>query len=563
MQTNENYTFDVSLSLESFRDKTISNAMIGGTDKEEVRNIRQAYGFNPWSGISFKQTTLTSQFLLDTILKGKVFCNLFNPKQYKADGSFGSHQKSNDNFAGSYLLCVDIDRTRYGLDEYISKLTYKPTIYHTTPSHLKYTDDGEFLGPRFRLLYVFDEKIENPLYFRYCADKLYGVIESDTGEPVYDRCGLNCSQYFNGSYIGNPDTTVCYGISHNVYNLRDLHVSLSDYRDYLTGCAGYESLSDKKEKQIVSELERITGDRYYYHWPTHSFGTHAPVYSYENEVQYELKSSELSQSTVNLLYDWDRLDLEEFMSLPEWKKAYHTTKYVYRVEKEWIDNLYQYVDDDYFALFYITETIKDGGKRRKNLFERMCLRRYMKPEITKDELVINTIRDIIKFFDNNDGMLGMDFIRSNVDAAFNLTIERIGEIYSKTIALLKAYTRPKRGIIYFNKKARSRETTFSILDELYDNNLSVLQNLDYINECMDFKISKSVLYAYVKDRGIKTDSYKLDDDELMDLLDVNLSVKKNMETLRDNGIKGSNNRINRLLNKKRSMVYPKEPILAA
>lgn len=554
MQTNENYQFELSMSLENFKDKTISNAMIGGSDKEEIRNIRKEYGFDPSSGVSFKKTTVTPQSLLSSILQGKVFCNLFNPKETKRNGAFGSHQKNNKNFSGSYLICVDIDHTGYDLDEFISKLSYKPTLYHTTPSNMKYSPEGEFLGPRFRLLYVFDEKIEHPLYFRYCVNKLYDRIENDTNEPISDRCGQNCSQYFNGICMNNPDVNLNYGITNTIYNLHDIKVSQSEYQEYLINSAGYECPSDYNETLIEDELKRLTGQKYYYHWQTNSFDTNPPVTSYEEISLCELKDSKFSKFTDSLLADWNRLASEEFICLPEWKMAYHQTKYVYRLEKEWIDHSYQFVDEDYFSLFYITHTVKDTQKRRKKLFQRMCLRRLLKPDMTKDEMVVNTIRDIINFFDNSDGILGADFIKYNVRMAFNLSIERIRQIYKKTILSLKRLTRPKRGIIYFNKQSRSKQTTFKILDDMYDNTLSVKQNLVYLNECMGYTISKTAVYDYLKVRDKKTDKHKLSDEELLLILDENLSVNKNLLFLKDNGIKCNNNRVNRLLKKKKEMI---------
>ena len=62
-----------------------------------------------------------------------------------------------------------------------------------------------------------------------------------------------------------------------------------------------------------------------------------------------------------------------------------------------------------------------------------------------------------------------------------------------------------------------------------------------------------MLYRYLKDRGLKADHHKLTDDEIMDLLDVSLSVRKNHQLLKDNDIKIGINRVNELLNRKRSI----------
>ena len=73
--------------------------MIGSGKDEENRKIRKLYGYE--RGISFYRETVTPKSLLNELLEGKVFCHLFNPKKTRQDGTFGSSEKTNDNFAGS------------------------------------------------------------------------------------------------------------------------------------------------------------------------------------------------------------------------------------------------------------------------------------------------------------------------------------------------------------------------------------------------------------------------------------------------------------------------------
>ena len=547
MRTYENFEFQVSLSMESFIDKKISNAMIGGTNNPEVRKIREEYGYNPYCGVSFQRTTVTAHALLDAILQGKVICNLFTPKKTKKNGSFGSHQKTIENFCGSNIICVDIDHTRYQMEDFISTLTFPPTIYHTTPSHMQTDENGECKGPRYRLIYVFEETMHNHLYFKYCVNKLYDRIEKETNEIIDDRCGEQASQYFNGSCIDNAGTVVSYGLTNKIYTLEDLNVSDNDYQNYLTTCAGYESVNDKRETYIIEELKRLTGQQYYYHWNTHSFETCEPTYSSDYLKQYELKCSQYSSTTNTLLNDWGRLSLDEFEQTPEWRDMTKYNRHIKRIEKEeWIEDRYQYVDDDYFELFYNCKTLMDGDHRRKNLYQRMCLRRVMKPEITKDELVFNTIMDIIKGYDNSDGLLGEEFIRMNVDAAFGLTIERIKEIYKGTISYLKRTKKKKRKKIYKNRHAYSRERTFLKLDELYIDNLSPSQNVDYIINRLGYDdFSRTVIMDYAKTRN-KKDIYKLDDKQLYEKLDIHLNKNQNYNKLKNSGYKVSKDRVKRL-----------------
>lgn len=565
MQFNSNYTFEVSLSKDSYSDKVISGAMIGTTKNEENRRIRKEYGFASNKGIGFERTSVTSQELLNSLLDGKVFCHLFNPASTRKDGTFGSSQKKDDNFVGSYVIGVDIDHTSYNsADEYVSKLSLQPTFYYTSYSNMQVDKDGNSKGARFRLIYVFDDKITNPYFFRYCAYQLNRIIKKDTDELITDDCNLRCSQYFNGTNKNNKDVILSYGLTETIYSLEDVNVDGDGFIDFLCNYANYKTVSKKRTEEIIDLLYKITNNNYIFNKKNKEFilFEQEQLISTTLNVKMENKDTEtfnvyepvnsdstsFSSSIEYILNDWDRLDEDEFKKSRNWEEARRRTKYVYRVERDWINNLYQKVDDDYFSMFFYNTTQHDGQKRRKSLYQRMCLRRIINPNITKDEMAVNTIIDIMRFFDNSDEVLNSDYIRRNVESAFDSDVEDLEEQYKDSLRWLRENTRPKRGIIYNGREAHSKETTFSILDENYDVNISVTENLDVLNNVLNYKVGKSTVYEYLKNRGLKTDSNKVTDEELMGLLDINLSVRKNMDFLKDNDIKVGKDRVNKLLN---------------
>ena len=116
MVTNTNYLFSASISTESYINKEISGAMIGSTKDENNRIIRKKYGYSANKGIGYSECTVTSNELLDKLTNGYVFCHLFNPTTVRKDGTFGSSQKKDDNFTGSYCIGVDIDDTNYTIN---------------------------------------------------------------------------------------------------------------------------------------------------------------------------------------------------------------------------------------------------------------------------------------------------------------------------------------------------------------------------------------------------------------------------------------------------------------
>ena len=247
-----------------------------------------------------------------------------------------------------------------------------------------------------------------------------------------------------------------------------------------------------------------------------------------------------------VLIDFDNFEEEEFKVKSCWINCLSTYTYLWRITKpEWINGAYQFVDPGYFRLFFYPEKVEDGNKRRRKLYERMCLRRIMKPEITSEELQFNTIMDVLKFFDNSDRVIDSDFIKRNITNCFSYSVEELIEQYSPEINYLRKKFYPKRGIIYRTRSHHTREITWCILDEMFNNNLSVRENFENINND-GFPISLRSLYDYINDRGIVIKG-KIRDDELQNLINPNLSGRENYKLLREKGYKIDIRRINESL----------------
>lgn len=538
MEINNEYKFKVSLSKDAYVDKVISGAMIGTTKDETNKEIRKQYGFKANQGIGYIETEVTTKELYEALISGKVMCHLFNPTKVRKDGTFGSSEKKDDNFVGSYVIGVDIDDTQFeSMEAFIDALSIKPTFGYTTYSN-------GIKGVRFRLIYVFSELATNKYEFRYNAWKLYQIIETDTHEEISDKCGLKCSQYFNGTNKSNKDLIFSSYFSGIIYDYEELGGSLEDYYNFANNYFYFKT----KTKEVKESREIILNNLNSLFNSTISTTINDEMENPTSEVEVEINDeiSDEPKYDERILNDWDRLDFEEFRRLRDWENYRRNTKYYYRVEKdEWINGTYQFVDDNYFSLFWNVNRVKDGSKRRKGLFQRMCLRRVINPEITAMELAVNTIIDIIRFYDNSDNVLNSDFIKRNVDTCLELSLEEIKEKFKREINYLKAETKPKKGIIYFSKKVHTKETTYLILDDIYNNELSVTDNLENIN-LMGYSIHKSTVYEYLKNRELKTDNTKLSNSELLIYTDFSKSAKENFSIIKSMGFKLDNKRYNKL-----------------
>lgn len=552
MKVISDYIFPVSISSECLKDKLISKAMTGSRKDPKNKEIRKAYGFKASSGLSYSRKDVTPKELLTNLLHGHVFCNLFQPTATKKDGTFGSSQKNNSTFEGAYVVCVDIDETRYDcVESYVEELSLKPTFYYTSYSNMMYDDLGISKGARFRLVYVFDKLITDKYVFRYIASSINNIIEQDVNEPIHDKCNINCTQYFNGTNVSNPELNVSYRLTNIIYSFSDINYNLSDYIEYLSRYAEYKVVDDKKVDEIQQILFSLTGKNFQFNSSAVRFEPieRCEISAYEsNPKKQNTLADSISPHIIELLHLYDILNKEEFKRCPKWEEIRKNTKYVYRVEKAiWEKGLYQKVDENYFALYFPRDIIRDGMNRRKSLYQRMCLRRYICPEINGDELIANILIDILRFYDNTDGVLNSEFIKKNAQRACTQSISDIETEYALSIKKLRELTFPKRGIIYKNKTAYSRETTFIILDDLYDAYLPVKENLENI-QYYGFKISKTTLYAYLKNRGIRTTQDKYTDDEIKNLIDPSKTFYANQKILKESGIFCAKRRLKKLYN---------------
>ena len=511
MKQNNGYTFPVSLSVESFFNKEISSAVIGTGKDETNKEIRQRFGYE--RGVSFHQVEVNPQTLLDQLLEGRVFCHLFNPTKTRIDGTFGMSEKTNQNFAGSYVIGVDIDKTNYNtVRDYVETLTLQPTFYYTS-----YSNKMMGKGARFRLIYVFEDRIENPYYFRYCATKLNTILERDTKEPIEDNCNSRCSQYFNGTCRYNSSIVLDFGITNTVYSLEDIGASEEDYKQFLKGGAGYKTLPTTRKEEISTIL---LGDK-------------------ENPVE-EPETPKEPVCSVRLVEDMKRLSYDEFM-----KYNRHKYKYTYRQEKgNWIDGTFQFTSEEYFSLYWNATKVKDGNKRRKKLFERICLRRVLDPSIDPDTLLFCAYEDRQRFFEI-DKDLDIDCLVRNVENALLLDLEEIEKLYSENLKYLRG-RKQKNGLIFksgeYQSKRDLKEVVWSIIDQNYNPSKSVKENLELLKDKVN--IGKSTLYNYIKEKGIKI---KMEDNDLKELLNPKYSRRKNFENLREMGIKCKTARLGKLL----------------
>ena len=525
MFVDDYYKFKIWVSVDNYWNKEDVNACIGSSKNATNKQIRLKYGRSSKSKISFREVEVTASELLDYCIHGYTFCNLFRGypdsgqtdkgktvSYRKKDGSFTMSAKCDKFFYGSNVICADIEETAYqSIQDYIDRINIKPTFWYSTFSHKQPNK-----GVRFRMVYVLDQPIIGKEQFEAIVDAFNHRIENEVCEEMHDKCNKKPAQYFNGTNVANGELCIEYDGSGCIYGINDIinvNNIIIEREDNNKTTTYYTSCQNDHNTNIMNIPLTITVPEPYY-W---------------------------------LLYDIDNLDYDTFM-----KYNRHKYTYTYRMDTgEWINDTYQFVPDNFFALYWPVNKLCDGNKRRKKIFERMCLRRLMNPNIDIDTIIFCAYEDIHLFCDNSDKVFNAEYLERNAQNAFELTLEEIEEKYSYNIAYLRS-KRPKDGIILKSGTAYAgyanvikKNIRYEIIDRYYDLTMSVKENMALLPGLTGLYFTERTLYRYCKDRGV---SLKNKDEDILPMIDTSLTVEVNHAALQDLGIRIGTKRVNRLLN---------------
>lgn len=514
MNKDDNFIFQVSISKDAYKNKLETKAAVSGS---KGRKLRESLGVDI---ICYYRINTTSRELLDKVLNGYTFCSLFSNFEknrpgclYTIDnGKYFTHRGKRDEFfEGSFLIGVDIDDSQYqSVSDVVGRLSFTPTFWYTSLSHMEVVN-GVSKGVRLRLIYVFNEQIQDKYYFRYCSSIIRNIVMKDLNEET-DRCTLSCSQYFNGTNILNPEVKVEYDYSGYVYSLSDLEVSDIGYYEFLMSRCEYDSMDIEREEAITSRIQIIqnrlkNGQSNISTFPSTQLIFCCP----KNE---RLQNENECKFDADMIRDYYAYPWEEFYNIYK-----HCYQYIYRTEKnDWLEKdgiLYQLCDNDYLELRWIPTTnkkgepirITDGHHRRKTLFHRAWLRRVIMPNVTPTTVLFDLLVDRLRFFDNSDGVLCLSTLKWIVNQSFRYDVEYYKQQYESIYESTKAACENKKFIVHWTcrKKVNAsrlvKELRWAVLDELYDSLLSIGDNIIKLKE-QNFIISRKSLERYCKGRGI-------------------------------------------------------------
>lgn len=447
---NLNKTLKVSISIQGYTQKP------QGKEVAQIRYIKQ---------------TLTIQQLIDYISAGHCITHCF--EDY--DEEFGQSTKKIENFRYTQLIGIDIDDADVNLNTYISSLRYKPTLAYTTFSH-------NIKGNRYRLLYIFNEKIKGAEH--YC--NVYKWLTQDLN--LKDNCMQSCAQQMYGTnanaewYI--TDTTYDIPTECKTTYGQQCKSKVSQQK------AKYQKQSDKCNPNIIERENTL-------YWNcTHN----------ENDTLVD-------NAVVKALYG---------MSPQDFIFYYHNTFEYFTSTPLHYEDGYALIPEDYYEVkrpwykdkvgdktYIVVKTIRDGEQRRKRLCNTAIILRAIKRDISFEHLLYILVCERQYYYDNQDKALSNKELINIAKWAIELPSEQINpkKVKHSKFKVDKSYWAEKgitarqaanivRGII-------KSET----IGSMYDFNLTDKENVQVMKD-NGLKVSLRTLKQWRKDNGIKVSNKK-------------------------------------------------------
>ena len=204
-----------------------------------------------WS-IQFKEFDLTPREILDRAMSGKIMSEVFFVRSSEDFLLNGHGRRTQQTYVGTQCIFFDFDDASCGLEEFVSKLSRKPTFGYTTLSDGK-EEDGK-VWHKFRLGYVLSDFV----YGLENRNKVWMDIAKEnkflpTGKGEQDKTDMKCSpvQWFFGTKE-NAD---------NVFFPENIIEVQPEIKGFRKSYEEYEALRNRSEKEDEEKRRKIEGDK--------------------------------------------------------------------------------------------------------------------------------------------------------------------------------------------------------------------------------------------------------------------------------------------------------------
>ena len=415
---SSDYTFNVSVSTTTYENK---EAFVAASKK-----------------LVYRKQPVNIGSMCQLIKEGHSFCHCYDDN----DEPFTNSTKTQANFRYTSCMAYDIDDNPLPMEEYLTTLTYQPTIAYTT------TSDG-IKGNRYRLVYCFDGKGKGVGRYQTLFDKV--KLESGIGE-LKDNCTHSPAQAF----FGNALPTCRMVCTNYVYNIPTAASTTMEKRKKVS----------KQIKIKKGESDIISNDTFRNDFESMSLRKFVSTYSSEYQP---IEESELTYSNGYAPIDENYL----------------------RIYRKWDVNTRR------------IHKWQDGEGRRKKLATAALIIRKIKPDITAEHLIYCLAYEVTYYYSNIDGVLNQSLILRVAEAALEKPINeitirghdkrkyKVDMDYWKNLGVSPKAAVAKARAVWNDER----------IGELYDFQLTDKENVEVLTK-FGQKVSVSTIKRWRKKHGI-------------------------------------------------------------
>ena len=423
--------------------------------------------------------------------------------QYKEDNVMGDREK---NYIGTDFIIIDIDSIDLTMDEVIDRASYKPTIIHTTFSNLTEKKNNKYC---YHLIYCMDATLYGEENFNYAFSLFCSGIKE-----LVDKNAKDCHRITFTSNSSLPNYQ--YKLLGNTYSTSDIKETT-------------ETINGKEVRQPkLSDLLDAKGGI------TNEYNKYNSSISYSSNSKSEFSVKKMNSSSI--FYSSDNMKEEEknltdkkgnwglnekFISdLSKMKRKDFICTYsevydyitftpptITRKTEEGIVYA-DYRDVEYYELPSLWRINEEGERERKKieiggrttqLYVDINLFLLIKPDISKEHLVYEVVKDVFENYKNTDRQFTNHYILSMINNVWKNKGKFKGNPIPRRFKILEyASGLTNMDCVGIVRKLMKDNSIGSIIDL----SLSLEKNLVELRN-MGMKIKKNRLMQFIKENHLE------------------------------------------------------------
>lgn len=412
------------------------------------------------------------------------------------------------NYIGTDFIIIDIDSIDLTMDEVIDRASYKPTIIHTTFSNLTEKKNNKYC---YHLIYCMNETLYGEENF-YRAFSLFcsGI------EKLVDQNAKDCHRITFTSNSRLPKYQ--YKFLGNIYSTSDI----INTTESLT-INGKEVSQPKLSDLLITKGDILNVDNNYNSSFSYSLDTKSEFYVKKmNSSSIFYSSYNMKEEDKNLtdkkgnwglneqfIYDLSKMNRKDFICTYSAVYDYitFTPPTITRKTEEGIVYA-DYRNVEYYELPSLWRINDSGERERKKieiggrttqLYVDINLFLLIKPDITKEHLVYEVVKDVFENYKNTDRQFTNHYILSMINNVWKNKGKFKGNPIPRRFKILEyASGLTNMDCVGIVRKLMKDKSIGSIIDL----SLSLEENLVELRN-MGMKIKKNRLMQFIKENHLE------------------------------------------------------------